>query len=166
VVVGIRISNLIIIAVLPVPAPFSGRDRVNVLVEQELGEDMELVLQELKREVHRSVHNTNPMLTNRICYRVNANRIRHLRSFLRSPLDEELLVQVVAILCDKNIDIAHDLQHIETLIQRPHWQMPVRELEPKHLHRKTPHLAVRLPVVERHRRQVEECPVQVVLDTL
>ena len=44
-------------------------------------------------------------------------------------LNEDLIVKVVAIGSDKRRDVAHDLEHVETLLQRLSGQVGVRQLE-------------------------------------
>ena len=79
------------------------------------------------------------------------------------PEESHLVVEVVEVLGHEDVDVPHDLQHVETLLQGLRRQMRLSQRQPELVLRQVTHLAVGPPVVQRHRGQVVEGRVQVVL---
>ena len=94
---------------------------------EELGEDVELLAQEVVREVHRRVEHAEAVLLQGRGDGPDVDRADVLRAAVRAPLDEVLLVEVVGEAAHEDVDVLHDAQHVETHVERPHGQVVVAE---------------------------------------
>lgn len=91
-----------------------------------------------------------------------SDTIRYLA--LRTTLNKDLVVQVVVVRVGEDVDVPHDLEHIDTLLERLARQMHLHELQAILLLGEVAHLGVGLPVVQGHGREVVEGLVEVVLN--
>lgn len=92
---------------------FLEQTRLDVLVVQERGECVELLAQKLIDEVHSGINNARAMGLHRIGHMTCANYVEMLVPTLN--LHKQLQVHVVRVAGGKGVNIAHDLQHIDTL---------------------------------------------------
>lgn len=86
-----------------------------MVIEQKLGENGKLFAQKLVRKVDGGIHYTNAMRANGVGNVANVDRVQML--VLAGGFYENLMVEVVQIVGDKNMDVSHDFQHIEPLLQ-------------------------------------------------
>lgn len=75
-----------------------------------------------------------------------------------------LVVEVVAVAGDEDVDVPHDLQHVQPLLQCGAGEVWLQHLQPVLLAGQVAHVPVTLPVVEGNGRQVVEGSVQIVSD--
>ena len=120
-----------------------------------------LLAEELVREVDGRVEDAEPVLPQRRRDRLDRDGAHVLGAAVGPPLDEVLLVEVVREARDEDVDVLHDAQHVEPLVERAHRQVVVRDVEPVLLEREVAHVGVRHPVVQRDRRQRVEHALEV-----
>jgi hypothetical protein len=92
------------------------------------------------REVDGGVHDAKPVSSNRVCDVPNVDRVEVLVG--RRLLDKNLVVEIVQVLCNKHVNVAHDLKHVEALLERLRREVNILHLQPVLLLGKIPHLAV------------------------
>jgi hypothetical protein len=83
---------------------------------------------------------------------------------IRTSLHKDLIVQVVVVHFGKDVNVAHDLQHIDALLESLTRQMHLGQAQAIFLLGQVSHLGVRLPVVQSNRGQIVECLVQVMFN--
>ena len=89
------------------------QSRSDVVVVQESGQHLELLRQILVHVVNRRIHNAYPMGSYGIRNMPNANCIQVLPiNRISKLLNKRLQVQIVAVLDDKDMDVAHDFKHV------------------------------------------------------
>ena len=85
------------------------------------------------------------------------------RATFRRPFHEHLLVEVVKVSLDEDVNIAHDLQDVQALIQSSNGKVVFIQIQSVHLLCQVRHFTVSFPVVKCDRGQVVESPIKVVL---
>ena len=80
--------------------------RFDVLVEEELREDEELFAQELVGEIDGRVDDAGAVRSDRIGHVSDADGVEMLAA--ARLLGEELVVQIVIVLANEHVDVAHD----------------------------------------------------------
>lgn len=113
---------------------------------------------------HRRVDDPRSVCAQRVRDMPNVDRVQML--VVAAALNENLIVQVVQIFRHEQMNISHDLKHVESLLQRLRWKMILDRVQLELALRHEPHLAVRSPIVHRHRRQIVEHLAQVRADVI
>lgn len=72
-----------------------------------------------------------------------------------------LVIQVVQVFRHEDVNVAHNLQDVQALLQRLAWQVRIDQLQPVLLLRQLPHLRVGSPIMQGHRGQIVECLLQI-----
>ena len=88
---------------------------LDVFVEEKLGEDLELLAEELEGEVDGGVHDADAVGPDRVGHVADVDRVQIL--VVRRLLHEDLVVEAVEILGHENVDVPHDFQHVEALYE-------------------------------------------------
>mmetsp|Transcript_10575 Transcript_10575/g.39862 ORF Transcript_10575/g.39862 Transcript_10575/m.39862 type:complete len:418 (+) Transcript_10575:27-1280(+) len=111
---GIRVDvvDLRRVLVLLEPATLPRQTRLDVVIDEELGEHAKLLRQELIREVDRRVQNAQPVLPKARCDALRVDGVEMPTTSFRNSLNENLLVHVVCESVGEDVDIPHNLQHV------------------------------------------------------
>lgn len=155
---------LVLVDVVAMMLHVLGQTRLDALVKNELREGEELLAQELVNVIHRRVDDTRAVSSQRVGDVPDVDGVQVL--VLAALLDEDLIVQVVVVAGDEQVNVPHDLQHVQALVQRLRWQMIVDGLQRIFPLGEEAHLAVRPPILQRNRRQVVKHFAQVMLDVI
>ena len=99
--------------VIPEEANVFDQLGLDVFIEEKLGKNLEFLAEKLKGEVDGSVHDADAVGANRVGHVPDVDRVQIL--VVGRFLHENLIVQVVKVLGDEDVDVAHDFQDVETL---------------------------------------------------
>ena len=88
---------------------------------------MELGAEELVGEVDRGVEHAQAVLPDAGRDGLNLDGVQVLGGLVRAVLYELLHVHVVGEAAHEDVDVAHDLQHVQAHLQRPHGQVVVHQ---------------------------------------
>ena len=164
--VGVLVVDVRFFVVLLEPPLLLRKVASDVVVEEELREDVKFLGEVLVRVVHGCVEDSKPVLADAAADRVDADCVEVLGPPIRAALDEDLLVKVVVEAGNEYVNVAHNLEDIETLVEGPHGEVVIGELKAKLFLGQVLHFAVRQPVMESNRCKVVEAALQVEGDPL
>ncbi len=98
-------------------------------------------------KVDGGVHDAGPVRADGARDGVDVDGVEVAGAALWGALHEDLLVKVVEVALDEDVDVAHDLQDVQPLVQRADRQVVLVQVQPVHLLGQVGHLAVPSVVV-------------------
>mmetsp|Transcript_44382 Transcript_44382/g.105803 ORF Transcript_44382/g.105803 Transcript_44382/m.105803 type:complete len:202 (-) Transcript_44382:2048-2653(-) len=134
---------------------------LDVVVKQELREHCQLPRQKLVGVVDGGVDDAHSVRADGCRDLVDADGVDVSRGRVRQLLHERLGVHLVVVARDKHVDVPHDLQHVQPLVERASREVRLSEAKSEFVLRHRSHLCVCLPVVGGDGGEVVEGGIQV-----
>ena len=116
-----------------------------MVVIQKLAEHLETLRKVLVDKVDGGVSDASPVCPDGVCDVSDADGVQMFSILgVQRFLDEALRVQVVVVPRDKDVDVSHDLERVQSLLESLPGQFNLRKGNPVLLHSQIAHFTVRL----------------------